>query len=102
MATQLVDTLSQFTQGNLGKTLLSYLVKGSLASGATTIFLTQARQKVSTGLRGALAQVLFFSALLFLIDYVVPRVLPGLGASPVEKVAEARQAVAEANFEEDS
>ena len=71
---------------DLVKTLTNYLVRGSLAAGATTLLLGRVRKQVKTGLSSALVQVAFFGVLLFLIDFVVPKVLPAV--TKTERVAE--------------
>lgn len=66
---------------------LNYLIKGGLVTAASTTFLGQIRKSVQSSFRFALLQVLFFGALLFLIDYIVPRFLPKLKGTSSENLS---------------
>lgn len=63
---------------SLIKAGFNYLLKGGLIAGASNLFMNQIRKKVKSGLTFAILQVLFFGALLFLIDYVLPKILPNI------------------------
>lgn len=66
---------------------LNYLIKGGLVTAASTSFLGQIRKRVQSSFRFSLLQVLFFGAILFLIDYIVPRFLPKLKGTNSESLS---------------
>ena len=85
MAEQLVQLISLGGSGSeIAKIIGSYLLKGTLLTGVSA-GLQQYREKAVFGLQAALMQVLFFSLVLFAMDYLLPRILPGMTVSKQQK-----------------
>lgn len=63
---------------NLLNLAIQYLLKGGLLQGANTYILPQIRNYVRTTLQQLVVQVIVLAGILFLIDYVLPRLVPQL------------------------
>jgi hypothetical protein len=59
-------------------TLTNYLLKGAALAGLTNGLYGSIRGKARNGFMLGLSQVLFFGLILFVLDFVVPRVLPSV------------------------
>lgn len=63
---------------NLLNLITQYLVKGGLVSAFTTYILPTIRRYITNALSQLAIQMVILGALLFIIDWVLPRILPQL------------------------
>jgi len=98
----LQTTLGPLLQAGTLQTILEYLAKGGAVAG-TAYLVENVRGQVKSAFVRSVLQAVIFAVLLFLIDYVVPRVLPLLGGA-TESVAAPALVDAEgfADYEDDS
>lgn len=58
------------------KTLLQYLLKSGIVASAQNYLIPNVRQYIKTTMMQLIIQIVILAALLFIIDWVLPRFLP--------------------------